>query len=103
MLPTHTTALRGTIAQGFAWVLHFTMFPLILDFQDFVSLAFVHSLSNVSIFMSSFQPPLPQLCQELFALAVEERDPEGIHSLALLGLQVQDRKLVPKLFQKPKR
>lgn len=30
--------------------------------------------------------------QELFALAVEERDPEGIHSLALLGLQVQDRK-----------
>lgn len=98
MLPTHTTALRGTITQGFAWVLHFTMFPLILDFQDFVSLAFVHS-----ILMSSFQPPLPQLCQELFALAVEERDPEGIHSLALLGLQVQDRKLVPKLFQKPKR
>ena len=58
--------------------------------------------SNVPFFMSSFQPPLPQLCQELFALAVEERDPEGIHSLALLGLQVQDRNLVPKtqrLFQ----
>eukprot|EP00435_Cladocopium_sp_Y103_P024248 s5189_g5.t3 len=31
--------------------------------------------------------------QELFALAVEERDPEGIHSLALLGLQELENQL----------
>ena len=31
--------------------------------------------------------------QELFALAEEERCAEGMHGLALLGLQVQDRQL----------